>query len=56
VVFVEVADLQAHLTQVGSAHVVGVDNTRPPAWAAVRDPEGHTVLLVQAPAPRSSIP
>ncbi len=56
VVFVEVADLQAHLTQVGSAHVVGVDSSGPPAWAAVRDPEGHTVLLVQAPAPRSSIP
>ena len=49
VVFVEVADLRGRLTQVGSAHVVGLDTTDAPSWAAIRDPEGHTVLLVQAP-------
>ena len=49
VVFVEVADLPGQLKKVGSGPVVGLDATGTPPWAAVRDPEGHTVLLVQAP-------
>ncbi len=49
VVFVEVPDLRALLARVDAVHVVGVDATGASPWAAVRDPEGHTVLLVQAP-------
>jgi catechol 2,3-dioxygenase-like lactoylglutathione lyase family enzyme len=54
VVFVEVADLRATVERIGSAHVVGSDATGPRPWAAVRDPEGHTVLLVQRPGHRQS--
>jgi catechol 2,3-dioxygenase-like lactoylglutathione lyase family enzyme len=49
VVFVEVTDLSSRLTRIGAAPVVGADTRAAPSWAAVRDPEGHTVLLVQAP-------
>ncbi len=35
------------MNRIDSRHVVGADlsSTRP--WAAIRDPEGHTVMLLQ---------
>ena len=47
VVFVEVADIRAALDRIDSRHVVGSDVSGTPPWAAVRDPEGHTVMLLQ---------
>ncbi len=48
VVFIEVANLRALMAQIGAEHVVGSDVGSARPWAAVRDPEGHTVLVVQA--------
>ena len=47
VVFLEVADLRTTLNRLDSKHVVGSDFSTPQPWAAVRDPEGHTVMLIQ---------
>ncbi len=48
VVFVEVPNLKSVIAHVGASHVVKVVFDAPQPWAAVRDPEGHTVLLLQA--------
>lgn len=51
VVFVEVPDVRAAVSRLGPAHVVGsrLEGERP--WAAIRDPEGHTIMLLQATKP-----
>jgi predicted enzyme related to lactoylglutathione lyase len=48
VVFVEVTDIEDVIARVGAPHVVKVALNAPQPWAAVRDPEGHTVLLLQS--------
>src|SRR5712691_13571728 len=47
VVFVEVADIRAAMDRIDSRHVVGADLSSTHPWAAIRDPEGHTVMLLQ---------
>jgi predicted enzyme related to lactoylglutathione lyase len=48
VVFIEVADLRRTVASIGSQGLVRSELHAPRPWAAVRDPEGHTVLLLQA--------
>jgi predicted enzyme related to lactoylglutathione lyase len=48
VVFLEVANVRQALERIGSAHVMRAETSGNEPWAAIRDPEGHTVLLVQA--------
>lgn len=43
VVFIEVPNLPVVLAGLGGGDVVGSGH----GWAAIRDPEGHTVMLVQ---------
>lgn len=47
VVFLEVVDLPAAIAEFESSEIVerSLEAERP--WAAIRDPEGHTVLLLQ---------
>ena len=47
VVFIEVADLRAALAAVPRRQLVRAACRAARPWAAVRDPEGHTVLLLQ---------
>jgi catechol 2,3-dioxygenase-like lactoylglutathione lyase family enzyme len=49
VVFLEVASIQAAVERIGAQHVVRSELAGPRPWAAVRDPEGHTVLLLERP-------
>lgn len=44
VLFFEVADLQAAIDAIGPERVV----QRETRWAALHDPEGHNILLLQA--------
>jgi predicted enzyme related to lactoylglutathione lyase len=51
VIFLEVPDVVAAVDAIGRSHVVemhagGAGNRRP--WAALHDPEGHNIVLVQA--------
>ena len=52
VVFLEVSDLMAAVERVGRGRFLRVDTTGPQRWAALRDPEGHTVMLLEAAASR----
>ncbi len=47
VVFVEVPDLQATLAKFDSSEILGRGLKAEQPWAAIRDPEGYTVLLLQ---------
>ena len=47
VVFLEVPSVRAAIERIGAPHVVGSQLDGPRPWAAVRDPEGHTVLLLE---------
>jgi predicted enzyme related to lactoylglutathione lyase len=49
VVFVEVADIRAAMDRIDSRHLVGSDLSSSHPWVAIRDPEGHTVMLLQTP-------
>jgi predicted enzyme related to lactoylglutathione lyase len=44
VVFIEVTDLQATMARVGRDRFVRIE----PTWAALHDPEGHNIVLLQA--------
>jgi catechol 2,3-dioxygenase-like lactoylglutathione lyase family enzyme len=48
VVFLEVEDLHAAIKRLDAADVLQHDPDAAQPWAAVRDPEGHTVMLLQA--------
>ena len=50
VLFLEVPDLARALEGIGSERVVRAELTAASAWAVVHDPEGHNILLLQAPA------
>jgi predicted enzyme related to lactoylglutathione lyase len=50
VLFFEVEDLQGCLNEIGSQHVVRHEPDTFPPWAVLHDPEGHNVLLLEAPA------
>ena len=47
VLFLEVPSVRQAVERVGPPHVVRAEVSGPKPWAAVRDPEGHTVLLVE---------
>ena len=47
VVFVEVPDLQATVAKFDSSEILGRGLKEAQPWIAIRDPEGHTVLLLQ---------
>jgi catechol 2,3-dioxygenase-like lactoylglutathione lyase family enzyme len=47
VVFVEVPDLQATVAKFDSSEILGCGLKAEQPWIAIRDPEGHTVLLLQ---------
>jgi catechol 2,3-dioxygenase-like lactoylglutathione lyase family enzyme len=53
VVFCEVQDLAACVSKLPAAAVVGSGGGSGQRWAAVRDPEGHTVMLLERNGPRS---
>jgi predicted enzyme related to lactoylglutathione lyase len=52
VIFLEVQNIQAAIDMIGGERIVryepGARGTRPP-WAVLHDPEGHNVLLAEAP-------
>ena len=47
VVFLEVPSVRQAVESVGPPHVLRAELSGPKPWAAIRDPEGHTVLLLQ---------
>jgi predicted enzyme related to lactoylglutathione lyase len=47
VLFLEVASVARAVERIGATHVLRVETTGPKPWAAVHDPEGHTVLLLE---------
>jgi catechol 2,3-dioxygenase-like lactoylglutathione lyase family enzyme len=47
VVFLEVPDLDAAVQRIGTQRFLRVEATGPQRWAALRDPEGHTVMLLE---------
>ncbi|HKB54584.1 MAG TPA: VOC family protein [Ramlibacter sp.] len=49
VVFLEVPSVRVAVERIGAPYVVRSDVMGPRPWAAVRDPEGHTVLLLERP-------
>jgi catechol 2,3-dioxygenase-like lactoylglutathione lyase family enzyme len=49
VLFLEVPSVRVAVDRIGTPHVLRVELGREQRWAAVRDPEGHTVLLLQRP-------
>jgi len=49
VLFLEVTDLAQALERVGMQRVVHRGGDLPRPWAVLHDPEGHNVLLIQAP-------
>jgi predicted enzyme related to lactoylglutathione lyase len=51
VVFFEVDNLERVLAEVESRHLVQHEASAAPPWAVLHDPEGHNVLLLEAPAP-----
>ncbi len=46
-VFVEIEDIRGAVDRIDSRHLVGSDLSSAQPWAAIRDPEGHTVMLLQ---------
>ncbi len=52
VVFLEVPNLAAAVQHIGPQRFLRVETTRGQRWAALRDPEGHTVMLLEVAAPR----
>ena len=50
VVFLEVADLDAAVRRIGRERFLRVENGDGQRWAVLRDPEGHTVLLLEVAA------
>ena len=49
VLFLEVTDLAQALERVGMQRVVQRGGDLPRPWAVLHDPEGHNILLLQAP-------
>ena len=49
VLFFRVPDLEAALAPIPQNSVAQIERNDSPPWAAIRDPEGHTVLLLEAP-------
>lgn len=47
VIFLEVGDLASTLRRIPASQLVRDESRGNPPWAAIRDPEGHTVLLSQ---------
>lgn len=47
VVFLEVPNVRSAADRIGPPHVIRADLTSARPWAAIRDPEGHTVLLLE---------
>ena len=47
VLFLEVSSVRVALEQLDAELVLASDLTATAPWAAVRDPEGHTVVLLQ---------
>ena len=47
VVFLEVPSVGAAVDRIGARHLLRSELTGARPWAAIRDPEGHTLLLVQ---------
>lgn len=47
VVFLEVPSVRQAVERIGPPYVMRAETSGPKPWAAVRDPEGHTVLLLQ---------
>jgi predicted enzyme related to lactoylglutathione lyase len=57
VIFLEVTDLQSTIDSLGADRFVGYgsrDATGRIPWAAMHDPEGHNILLVEAKRSQSS--
>ncbi len=52
VVFLEVSNLDAAVQRIGPQRFLRVETTRGQRWAALRDPEGHTVMLLEVAASR----
>jgi predicted enzyme related to lactoylglutathione lyase len=52
VLFLEVEDLRETVERIDSTHVMRAETSGPNPWAAIRDPEGHTVLVMQRKASR----
>ncbi len=50
VVFLEVPDLRAVVRRIGADRFLRFELSGPQAWAALRDPEGHTVMLLEGAA------
>jgi predicted enzyme related to lactoylglutathione lyase len=50
VLFLEVANLARALETIGAERVVRSEVDLPTPWAVLHDPEGHNILLLQAPA------
>lgn len=51
VLFLEVPDVRVAVERVGVACVLRSELTVAEPWAAVRDPEGHTIVLIQHASP-----
>ena len=47
VLFLEVGDVGLTVARIDPLHVMRAETSGPNPWAAIRDPEGHTVLLLQ---------
>ena len=47
VLFLEVPDVRVAVARIGAASVLRSELAAAEPWAAVRDPEGHTIVLLQ---------
>jgi predicted enzyme related to lactoylglutathione lyase len=47
VLFLQVGNVGHAVERIDPSHVIRAETRGPKPWAAIRDPEGHTVLLVQ---------
>lgn len=47
VLFLEVEKVADAVERIESSHVMRAETSGPNPWAAIRDPEGHTILLLQ---------
>jgi len=56
VVFLEVADLDVAVKRIGRERFLRVQTGDERRWAALRDPEGHTVLLLEVAASKQPQP
>lgn len=45
VLFLDVPDVRVAVERIGSASILRSELAAPQPWAAVRDPEGHTIVL-----------